>query len=213
MSVKVKICGITDVDAMEAAMDGGADMVGFVFYPKSPRAIDPAEAAELADILPEDIQRVGLFVDADDALLDRVISQLRLDVIQCHGQESPERVQAIRLEYGLPVIKAIAIAEPADVAAMEAYLDVADQLLFDTKPPPGADLPGGNAVSFDWTLLQGKKIDLPWMLAGGLTAENVAEAIKISGAKTVDVSSGVETAPGQKDPAKILAFIKAAKGG
>ena len=213
MSVKVKICGITDVDAMEAAMDGGADMVGFVFYPKSPRAIDPAEAAELADILPEGIQKVGLFVDADDALLDSVISQLRLDVIQCHGQESPERIQAIRLEYGLPVIKAIAIAEPADVASMEPYLDVADQLLFDTKPPAGALLPGGNAVSFDWTLLRDKNIGLPWMLAGGLTADNVAEAIRISGAKAVDVSSGVETAPGQKDPAKILAFIKAAKGG
>ena len=213
MTVKVKICGITEPDALEAAIDGGADMVGFVFYAPSPRCIEPEAAAELADSLPDDMQVVGLFVDADDALLDRVLGQVRLDLIQCHGTESPERIEAIRLEYGVPVMKSIPIAVAEDVAAMAAYADAADQILFDTKPPQGAALPGGNAVSFDWTLLKDRKIPLPWMLAGGLNAENVAQAIAVSGAKAVDVSSGVETAPGQKDPVKIQAFIKAAKGG
>ena len=213
MSVIVKICGITDSDALEAAIDGGADMVGFVFYPPSPRLIEPDFAAELADLLPDEIQTVGLFVDADDAALDRVMTHLRLDLIQCHGSESPERIQAIRLEYGVPVMKSIPIAGPDDLAAIAPYLEVADQLLFDAKPPKNATLPGGNAVSFDWSILAGHKVGLPWMLAGGLTAENVAQAIKITGAKMVDVSSGVEVAPGQKDPTKIQAFIKAAKGG
>ena len=213
MTVKVKICGITEPDALEAVIDAEADMVGFVFYPPSPRAIDPEFAAELADILPPEIQVVGLFVNADDATLDRVIGNLRLDVIQCHGTDSPDRIETIRLEYGLPVMKSIPMATADDFAAIAPYLDKADRLLFDTKPPAGALLPGGNAVSFDWSLLAGKPMGLPWMLAGGLTPENVAEAIRISGAAAVDVSSGVESAPGQKDPAKIHAFIKAAKGG
>ena len=213
MSVKVKICGLTEPEDIESVLDAGADMVGFVFYPPSPRAIDPEFAAELADILPPEIQVVGLFVDADDATYDRVIANLRLDVIQCHGQETPERLQALRLEYGLPVMKSIAIETADDLARIDAYADAADCLLFDTKPPKGATLPGGNAVSFDWSILTGRSIPLPWMLAGGLNADNVAQAIRISGAKAVDVSSGVEQAPGQKDPAKIQAFIKAAKGG
>jgi len=213
VSVSVKICGITDLDAIDAAVEGGADMVGFVFYPPSPRAVKPDFAADLADILPPETQVVGLFVDADDATFDRVIGDLRLDLIQCHGKESPERIDAIRLEYGLPVMKAISIETALDFELVKEYLDVADRLLFDTKPPKGATLPGGNAVSFDWSLLSGRKFSLPWMLAGGLDAGNVAEAIRISGAKAVDVSSGVEIAPGQKDPAKIKAFIKAAKGG
>lgn len=213
MNVKVKICGLTEPEDIEAVLDAGADMVGFVFYPPSPRAIDPEFAAELADLLPPEVQVVGLFVDADDATFDRVIANLRLDVIQCHGQESPERIQALRLEYGLPVMKSIPIETADDLAQIEIYADTADCLLFDTKPPKDAILPGGNAVSFDWSILTGRAIPLPWMLAGGLNADNVAEAIRISGAQAVDVSSGVERAPGQKDPAKIQAFIKAAKGG
>lgn len=213
MTVTVKICGITDVDALEAAVTGGAEMVGFVFYPPSPRAVRPEIVADFVDILPDETEVVGLFVDADDSTLDTVLSHVRLDLIQCHGAETPERVEAIRLEYGLPVMKAISIETALDFDTVQAYLDVADRLLFDTKPPKGAALPGGNAISFDWALLSGRKFPLPWMLAGGLDAGNVAEAIRISGAKAVDVSSGVELAPGKKDPAKIQAFIKAAKGG
>jgi len=213
VTVTVKICGITDVDALEAAVTGGAEMVGFVFYPPSPRAVRPEIVADFVDILPDETEVVGLFVDADDSTLDTVLSHVRLDLIQCHGAETPERVEAIRLEYGLPVMKAISIETALDFDTVQAYLDVADRLLFDTKPPKGAALPGGNAISFDWALLSGRKFPLPWMLAGGLDAGNVAEAIRISGAKAVDVSSGVELAPGKKDPAKIQAFIKAAKGG
>ena len=213
MSVTVKICGVTDLETIDAAVDGGADMVGFVFYPPSPRVIVPDFAADLADNLPDETQVVGLFVDADDVMLDRVLSHVRLDLIQCHGKETPERVEAIRLEYGVPVMKAIAIETADDFGLVQAYLDVADRLLFDTKPPKGAVLPGGNAISFDWSLLSGRHFALPWMLAGGLDAGNVAEAVRISGAKAVDVSSGVEVLPGKKDPAKIQAFIKAAKGG
>jgi len=212
MPTEVKICGITSEEAMEAAVEAGADYVGLVFYPPSPRALSPARAAELVQYLPDDIVTVGLFVDADDALLDAVLRECRLDLLQCHGSESPERLEAIRLEYGVPVMKSIAVAEAADLAAAEPYLAVADRLLFDARPPKGALLPGGNAVSFDWRLLAGRKWGLPWMLAGGLTPANVAEAIRITGARAVDVSSGVESAPGIKDPAAIHAFISAVKG-
>ena len=212
MTVEVKICGITSEEAMEAAVEAGADYVGLVFYPPSPRALTPTRAAELMQYLPDDIVTVGLFVDAEDALLDQVLAECRLDLLQCHGIESPERLEAIRLEYGLPVMKSIAVAEAADLAAAEPYLAVADRLLFDARPPKGAALPGGNATVFDWTLLAGRKWGLPWMLAGGLTPANVAEAVRVSGARAVDVSSGVESAPGIKDPAAIHAFIAAVKG-
>jgi phosphoribosylanthranilate isomerase len=213
MSVKVKICGITDEAGLEAAVLSGADMVGFVFFPASPRFITPERAAELIDMIdPEsDVQVVGLFVDADDAMLSGVLPYVRLDMIQCHGKESPERVDAIRQDWALPVIKAIPVSTPEDLAAVDPYLGVADSLLFDAKPPKGAVLPGGNALSFDWTILSGKKWGMPWLLAGGLDPANVAEAIRISGADAVDVSSGVESAPGKKDPARIKAFIEAAK--
>jgi phosphoribosylanthranilate isomerase len=211
MSVQVKICGITDADALDAAIEAGADMVGFVFHPASKRAIAPEDAAELAQILPETVAAVGLFVDAEDAWLDGVLTHMRLDLIQCHGAEPPERIDAIRLEYGLPVMKALPVATAADLDAAQAYVPVCDRLLFDARPPDGAVLPGGNAVSFDWSVLAGRQWDVPWMLAGGLTPGNVAEAIRISGATAVDVSSGVESAPGRKDPALIRAFIQAAK--
>ena len=212
MSVAVKICGIRGEEALDAAIGAGADLIGLVFFPSSPRAVTPEQAAQLLDLVPEGIEKVGLFVDADDAWLDRVLSQVRLDVIQCHGTETPERVQFLRLEYALPVMKAIPVAESLDLDAALPYFDVADRLLFDAKPPKGAVLPGGNAVCFDWTLLAGRTWPVPWMLAGGLDPANVAEAIRISGAHSVDVSSGVESAPGVKDPAKIQAFIRAAKG-
>ncbi len=213
MTVEVKICGITDDEAMDAAVEAGADYVGLVFYPPSPRAVTAERAAELVEFTPDEIVKVGLFVDADDALLDSVLTRVRLDLLQLHGVETPERVEAIRLEYGLPVMKVISVASPADLAAAEPFLAVADRLLFDAKPPKGAVLPGGNATAFDWTILAGRKWGLPWMLAGGLTAANVAEAIRVSGASAVDVSSGVESAPGLKDPARIRAFIEAVRRG
>ena len=214
MTAKVKICGINDEDGLEAAVLSGADMVGLVFYPPSPRCLTPERAAELLDLLhPDtDIEVIGLFVDADDELLASVLSQVRLDLIQCHGSEPPDRVDAIRQEWALPVIKAIPIATLDDLAQVDPYLGVADRLLFDAKPPKGATLPGGNAARFDWKILSGKTWGMPWLLAGGLDPSNVAEAIRISGAQAVDVSSGVESAPGKKDPAKIQAFIEAVKG-
>ncbi|EME71190.1 N-(5'-phosphoribosyl)anthranilate isomerase [Paramagnetospirillum caucaseum] len=211
MPVEVKICGITDEDAMDAAIEAGADYVGLVFFPKSPRNVTPDRAAELVEFTPGDVGKVGLFVDPDDATLDAVLTRVRLDLLQLHGRETPERVEAIRLEYGLPVMKMLPVSEPADLDAAEPYLAVADRLLFDAKPPKGALLPGGNATSFDWSILTGRKWGLPWMLAGGLTPANVAEAVRISGALCVDVSSGVESAPGVKDAEKIQAFIRAAR--
>jgi phosphoribosylanthranilate isomerase len=212
MTTEVKICGITDADTMDAALEAGADYIGLVFFPPSPRALTPERAAELLQFSPDDLVKVGLFVDPDDATLDAVLSRVRLDLLQLHGSESPERVEAIRLEYGVPVMKTIAVETAADLDRVEPYLTVADRLLFDAKPPKGAALPGGNAVAFDWSLLQGRRWGLPWMLAGGLTAATVAEAIRLTGAPAVDVSSGVESAPGVKDPAKIAAFIAAARG-
>ncbi|OAN50236.1 N-(5'-phosphoribosyl)anthranilate isomerase [Paramagnetospirillum marisnigri] len=212
MAVEVKICGITDEDAMDAAIEAEADYVGLVFYPPSPRAVTPERAAELVEFTPGEITKVGLFVDPDDALLERVLTQVRLDLLQLHGSETPERIEAIRLEYGLPVMKVVPVAIASDLAAAEPFLAVADRLLFDAKPPKGATLPGGNAVSFDWTILKGRSWGLPWMLAGGLTPANVAEAVRISGAGAVDVSSGVERSPGVKDPDLIRAFISAARG-
>ncbi len=211
-NVQVKICGLTDPKAVEAAVEGGADLVGVVFFAKSPRYVTPERAAELLDAVPRRIKRVGLFVDADDKLLDQVLTKVRLDMLQFHSKETPARVEAVRKAWGLPVMKAIGISTEADFETAKQYLDVADRLMFDAKPPAGATRPGGNAVAFDWTLLAGKKWKLPWMLAGGLTPRNVANAIKKSGAKAVDVSSGVEKSPGVKDPAKIKRFIAAAKG-
>ena len=212
MRVKVKICGLTDEAGLEAAVAAGADLVGVVFFPPSPRNLTVARAAELLQFLPRDIQKVGLFVEPEDALLDQVMNNLRLDWFQFHGGETPERVEAVRQEYGMPVIKALPVAGPADLDAASAYAEAADWLLFDAKPPAGAGRPGGNAASFDWSMLKGRRWPVPWMLAGGLTPANVADAIAASGAKAVDVSSGVESAPGVKDAALIGEFIERAKG-
>lgn len=209
--VKVKICGLTDEDSVEAAVEAGADFLGAVFFERSPRHISIARAAEIFDGVPDKVRRVGLLVDPDDALLEAVMNNVRLDYFQLHGAESPQRIEAIRQEFGMPVIKAIGISAEADLAAAEPYADVADWLLFDAKPLPGADRPGGNAQSFDWAMLKGRKWPCPWLLAGGLTSENVAEAIRLSGAKAVDVSSGVESTPGVKDLAKIARFVERAK--
>jgi len=207
----VKICGITGETALDAAVEGGADFVGLVFYPPSPRALDPERAAELVDALPQTVARVGLFVDPGLEALDAVLARVRLDFIQLHGGESPARVDEVRLEFGLPVIKAVGISVAADLAAAHAFDGHADWLLFDAKPPADADRPGGLGRPFPWDLAKAWTGGTPWMLAGGLSPDNVARAIRDSGAQAVDVSSGVESAPGVKDPARIAAFLRAAK--
>jgi phosphoribosylanthranilate isomerase len=211
MTVETKICGISSRDAMSVAVDGGASYVGLVFYPPSPRAVTAQQAASLCENVPGGVIKVGLFVDIDDDTLDSIISSVPLNLLQLHGSETPERVTQIKQRSGLPVIKAIKIASADDVATATAYFDTADRLLFDAKAPAdmkGA-LPGGNALMFDWQLIAGRIWPLPWMLSGGLDAENVAEAIRVTGAGAVDVSSGVESAPGVKDVARIAAFLKA----
>lgn len=211
MTVEAKICGINSRDAMSAAIDGGASYVGLVFYPPSPRAVTAQQAASLCESVPGSVIKVGLFVDIDDDTLDNIISLAPLNLLQLHGSETPERVTEIKRRSGLPVIKAIKIAGPDDVATAAAYFDTADRLLFDAKAPAdmkGA-LPGGNALMFDWQLIADRIWPLPWMLSGGLDAENVADAIRVTGAGAVDVSSGVESAPGVKDVARITAFLKA----
>jgi len=210
--VQVKICGLTEEEMVDAAIDAGADFVGVVFFDKSPRGVTIERANELLEFVPEEVMRVGLFVDPDNAFLDEIMNNLRLDLFQFHGKETPQRIEEVRMEYGMPVMKALHIASAADLDAAEDYAQVADWLLFEAKPPAGADRPGGNATSFDWSLLKGRKFSCPWMLAGGLHPDNVAEAIAQSGARAVDVSSGVESAPGVKDAEKIAAFIRAAKG-
>lgn len=207
--VRVKICGLTDPDAVDAAARAGAAFAGFVFFPRSPRNVAPAMAAPLALRLPPGMAKVGLFVNPDDATLDAVLDTVPLDMIQLHGAETPERIRAVRSHTGLPVMKAVGIAGAEDLDRL-AGAGAADQILVDAKPQPGAALPGGNGLSFDWRLIAGRRWARPWMLAGGLTPENVAEAVRLTGARQVDVSSGVETAPGVKDPARIDAFLRAA---
>ena len=214
MSVSVKICGITDRPALDAALAGGARFVGLVFYPPSPRSLSHDAAGTLARAVPAMVGRVGVFVDPRDDDLLATLARVPLDFIQLHGQESVGRVEALRALTGKRVIKAIKVARADDVAAAAAFAGAADWLLYDAKAPAGQGLglPGGNAVAFDWTLLAGRapKGREGWLLSGGLTTENVREAIRITGASAVDVSSGVESAPGRKDPSAIRAFLAAA---
>lgn len=207
---QVKICGLRRPEHLAAAVEAGARYVGLVFFPKSPRAVSADEAAELAAHVPPGVARVGLFVDPDDDLLAATLARVPLDIVQLHGSESPDRVAAVKALAGLPVMKSVGLSGPADLPALTDYGLVADMLLVDAKPPKGAALPGGNGLAFDWRLLVGRRWLRPWMLAGGLTAQNVAEAIRLTGAPAVDVSSGVETEPGVKDEALIRAFIAAA---
>ncbi len=209
----VKICGIKDTIALEAARQAGADMIGFVFFPPSPRAVTPTEAGSLARSYKDGPQRVGLFVDPDDAMLAATLAEVPLDILQLQGEETPGRAGQIRARFGKPVMKALGIGSKADLARLPDYADQVDYFLLDARPPPGSALPGGNALAFDWALMRGEHPPRPWLLAGGLTPANVAEAIAVSGAPGVDVSSGVERARGIKDPAAIAAFIAAAKSG
>lgn len=209
--ISVKICGLTSIDAVDATVSAGADFMGLVFFPPSPRNIDIDHAASLASHAAQRIQRVGLFVDPDDALLSSVLSRVDLDFLQLQGSETPERAADIKARFNRKCIKALPIGTAQDLDAAAQYEAVVDYFLFDAKPPKGADRPGGNGEAFDWTLLAGRSWSKPWMLAGGLTEANVATALRISGAHTVDTSSSVETAPGIKDAAKIKRFVEAAK--
>jgi phosphoribosylanthranilate isomerase len=212
MGVAAKICGLSTSEAVSAAVAGGAAYIGFVFYPPSPRAVTPDRAAGLCADVPAGIVRVGLFVDGDDAMIEAALARAPLDILQFHGKETPKRVAEAKLRFGRPVMKAVAIAGPQDVLAVARYEEVADLLLFDAKPPRRPDaLPGGNGLAFDWELIAGRSWGRPWLLSGGLTAELLPEAVRISGAAAVDVSSGVESRPGQKDPDKIRAFLSAAR--
>ena len=211
-AVRVKICGLTRVSDMEAAARAGAAYGGLVFFARSPRFLSREAARAIALAAPPGLGRVGLFVDADDAFLDAVLAEVPLDFLQLHGTESPGRLVELRNRYGLPLIKAGGVADADDLPALAVYGRVADRLLVDAKPPRGAVLPGGNGLAFDGRLIAGRRWPVPWLLAGGLTAGNVALAVQMTGARQVDVSSGVEAAPGVKDAGRIAGFVAAAQG-
>ena len=211
MTTNIKICGLKTPEIVDAAVEAGADMVGFVFFGPSPRHLETSVAGPLMARVPDGVLRVALTVGASDELLADIAGNTTAQLIQLHGSESPERVRDIKVRYGLPVMKMLPISEASDLATAADYEGVADKLLFDAKPPKSATRPGGNAVAFDWNILANFKSPTPWVLAGGLTPENVSEAIRISGAKAVDVSSWVEDAPGIKNADKIRAFIDAVK--
>lgn len=211
MSVSVKICGINSRVALEAAVNNGARYVGFIFYPPSPRYVAPEDAARLAALVPPHITKVGVFVDPDPMEIDDTLLHVPLDMLQFHGTESPRNMDELRITFRLPVVKAIKVADAADVDTARAFEGHVDYLMFDAKPPASQGLlPGGNALSFDWTLLKGRTWKTPWFLSGGLHAGNLAEAVRESGASIVDVSSGVELRPGLKDPDKIAEFLAVA---
>ncbi len=209
--VLTKICGLKTPESLRCAAESGARFAGFVFFPKSPRALDRDQARVLAGMVPTGMRSVGLFVDADDAWLDHVLNAVPLDMIQLHGQEDVARVAWIKNRYKLPVMKALAVAGPEDLTTLEDYERVADWLLFDAKAPEGAALPGGNGLVFDWTILKNAAHKKPWMLAGGLTPDNVAAALSVLQPDAVDVSSGVEASAGIKDHDKIRAFLDAVR--
>ena len=207
--VDIKICGVTTPEAVQAALKGGASHVGFNFFPKSPRYLSLDAAEALANVVPPHVKIAGIFVDPDDALIDGAIRRARLSVIQLHGKETPERVAQLKARTGLEIWKVISVKTAADLATGSAYAGSADFLLYDAKTPDGASMPGGMGMRFDWTLLAGHRPPLPWGLSGGLDPDNVAEAARLTHAPLVDVSSGVESAPGVKDVDKIAAFCKA----
>ena len=211
MTTEVKICGLKTPEAVDAALAGGADYIGLVFFPRSPRHVDIKTGLRLADLARGQAKVVALFVDPEDRAFDSIVEQVQPDMIQLHGDESAPRVKEIRKRCGVPVIKAIRVGSAVDVKRAQRYDDAADLILFDAKAPPGATIPGGNGLTFDWHALDGIKDRMKFMLSGGLNAENVAEAIRLTGARAVDVSSGVESAPGVKDPELIRRFLKSVK--
>ena len=210
--VRVKICGLRDQAGLTSAIEAGADYVGFVFFEKSPRNVSIQTARALAVTVPAGIAKVALVVNADNDFLDHLTADVAIDMLQLHGAETPARTAEIKARYGLPVMKAVGVADASDLDVLVSYLQIADQILVDAKPPKDAALPGGNGLSFDWRLIAKRRWPIPLMLAGGLTPDNVAEAMALTGLRQVDVSSGVESAPGVKDPALIAQFIRAAQG-
>jgi phosphoribosylanthranilate isomerase len=211
MSLLIKICGLSTPETLEAALIAGADMVGFVFFAPSPRNLSLDDAMALGAQAQGRAIRVALSVDADDAFLDAAVEAARPDMLQLHGKESPQRVLDLKRRFGLPVMKAIHVSGPEDLAAVAEYEHAADRLIFDARPPKGAILPGGNGAAFDWAILDHVETRLPWMLSGGINPANVAEAIAKTKAPGVDVSSGVERAPGVKDAGLIADFIRKAR--
>ena len=211
MSSLIKICGLSTPETLDAALDAGADMVGFVFFPLSPRNLSLAVARELGSRVNGRAEKVALTVDADDALLTNIVEVLHPDMLQLHGKETPARVSAISHRFGLPVMKALPVETKSDLGAIPLYTRIADRLLFDAKAPHDATRPGGLGKPFDWHLLENLDLSIPFMLSGGLDAGNVAQALRITRAPAVDVSSGVESSAGVKDPDKIRAFIRAAR--
>jgi phosphoribosylanthranilate isomerase len=211
MALLVKICGLSTPDTLDVALEAGADMVGFVFFPPSPRNISFETARTLGGRVKGNARKVANTVDADDTLLASIVEALKPDILQLHGHESPQRVAAVRESFGLPVMKALPIEAKPDLLPIDSYTRVADRLLFDARPPREATRPGGLGKPFDWHLLENLDLSIPFLLSGGLHAGNVAEALAITRAGGVDVSSGVESAPGVKDPDKIRAFIRAAR--
>ena len=207
--MRTKICGLTTDAQVEAAVKAGAAYVGFVFFEKSPRNVTTKQARALALRVSDGVCKVALVVNPSDAELDAILAEVPIDMLQLHGNESPKRVTEVKARYGLPVMKAIGVANLDDLRKLDDYVCVADQILVDAKPPENTVLPGGNGLSFDWQLIAGQRWAVPWMLAGGLTPENVAEAVKVTGARQLDVSSSVESTPGVKDEAKIAAFLAA----
>ena len=210
--VSVKVCGLTSAAAMEDAAKAGARYAGLVFFEKSPRNVSIDQAREIALAAPIGLAKVALTVDASDDFLQAMLDKVAIDIIQLHGKETPERVREVKAKFGLPVMKAVGVADKDDLFKLDMFSEVADQILVDAKAPKGADLPGGNGLAFDWTLIQGRRWSTPWMLAGGLTPETARKAVEMTGARQLDVSSGVESAPGIKDAQKMQAFVQAAQG-
>ena len=208
---RVKICGLTSPEAIKGAAQAGATYGGLVFYEKSPRHLSLAKAREVALAAPPGFAKVALVVNPQDAFLEEMLSQVPIDILQLHGAEQPQRVQQIKQSTGLPIMKALGIATAQDLHEIDRYAEICDQLLIDAKPAPGAKLPGGNGLAFDWQLLENHTWKIPWMLAGGLTPENVAQAIRVTQARQIDVSSGVESAPGLKDMDKMRNFVAQAR--
>jgi phosphoribosylanthranilate isomerase len=211
MALDIKICGLNTAEPFGAALDNGASHVGFIFFAKSPRNVSPVLAGQLRQAAKGRAKAVAVTVDADDAFLDAIVAAVKPDMLQLHGKETPERVAEVRTRYDLPVMKAFSIREAADFEAIVHYRDVADRLLFDAKPPAGSELPGGNGVSFDWRLLAGLDASVDYMLSGGLNAANIGDALRLANPPGIDISSGVESAPGVKDAALIENFFRAVR--
>ncbi|MBZ9967129.1 phosphoribosylanthranilate isomerase [Mesorhizobium sp. BR1-1-2] len=211
MALDIKICGLKTDQAMAAALAGGASNVGFIFFAKSPRYVEPAEAGRLREAARGKALAVAVTVDANDAFLDEIIDRMRPDMLQLHGSETPERVAELKARYGLPVMKALPLSKAADLERIKPFVGVADRFLFDAKPPKGSELPGGNGVAFDWRILAGLDAGLDYMLSGGLNAANIGDALRLASPPGIDISSGVESAPGVKDPALIEQFFRALK--